>query len=98
MFAIRSFSICDTEEDILLSSFNNGLDREDIRYHEERLYKNVDGLIYLYIYVGGLASSNYIGRGESEDIILLDGEEAKLWLLAHGKFEKLTDLLNAVDN
>ncbi len=98
MFKVIACSVCDTEEDVLLSLFNNDLDREDIRYHEERLYKNADGLIYLYIYISGVASSNYIGRGESEDIILLDDEEAESWLLAHDKLDKLIDLLNAVDN
>lgn len=98
MFQIIACTVCDTEADVVLSSFNNGLDREDIRYHEERLYKNVDGLIYLYIFVGALASSRYVGRGESEDIILIDNEEAESWLLAHDKFEELIDLLNAIDN
>lgn len=104
MFAILSDSVCDTENDKLVHRAHNHLDNDEAEFFEERLYRNIDGLLYLYVVRGRLARSPilqlaFTKRYDNEDefIILRSMDDCKEWLTVHGMTEDIEDLLSSLD-
>lgn len=82
----------DTATATKIASWHNGHFPNDFHHCEETLYRTAKGQYFLHGEGGALSAyavHHGNSRGAGEDIIVMDRNEARLWLEGHGCTEAL---------
>lgn len=97
-------TVCDLEVDNLISKVvSESMERD--KFFLECLYKNYEGLLYLYITWGKCSNSPaktelikmYELKEAGEFICIVSKEECKTWLRCHDRYEDIEFYISVVD-